>query len=374
MTNTSIKSPDTSNNTLLLSAAAVVPLATYTLLITLLGLLGNTLVVYSSIRYNAIQLDKVSVLFVQNLAVADLIYIFCNVLPSAITYLTRRYVLGRPYCFANAVLTFIPGSVNTLTILALTAYRLLIVISPYRAISRARARVIVGLTWLLALGPVVIALAYRSNSVFVRTYAACVSDVYERKEAAVVVTLCLGTIIVLPVLGTTVINAILCAISISLKKAARQRREAKELVQNGSDPPDTGREGGGVTGLLNQLRSGSLVPPTKQKKKNSPLLTVCLLSGCFVLSWTPYIVYVLWKTKDPDVSPLLELFAFHAIQLNSVCNPILYTMTNRRFGRYVKQLVSGLLPGRFHGNRSLKWVVSVTGNSATYNGSPASGL
>ena len=378
MKNTSTTSPELSNNTLLLSSAAIVPLATYTLLITVLGLLGNTLVVYSSVRYNAIQLDKVSVLFVQNLAVADLIYIFCNVLPSAITYLTRRYVLGSSYCFINAVLTFIPGSVNTLTILALTAYRLLIVLYPYRAISRARARVLVGLTWLLALFPVVVALAYKSNSVFVRTYAACVADVYENKEAGVVVTLCLGTMIVLPVLGTTVINAILCAISISLKKGARRRRKAQERVQNGADSSNqgqTGGGGGGGGGLLKQLRSGSLqMTPAKQKKKNSPLITVCLLSGCFVASWTPYIIYVLWKTKDPNVSPLLELFAFHAIQLNSVCNPILYTMTNKRFGRYVKQFALGLVPSSFHGNRSLKWVVSVTGNSATYNCSPAPGL
>ena len=352
-------------NTLLLSTLAIVPLATYTLLVTTLGLLGNTLVVYSSVRYNAIQLDKVSVLLVQNLAVADLLYILCNVLPSAITYLAGRYILGSGYCFVNAVIAFIPGSVNTLTILALTGYRLLIVVYPYRAITLLRARVMVGVTWVLSLAPVSVALAYESEAVFVRTYAACVSDVYENKDAFVVVTLCLGGIIMLPILGTTVINAILCAISISLKRRSRNKRKHQASIQLAVPLPKGTR-------LLqtHQLRSSSSVAVgLKPKKKNNPLTTVCLLSGCFLATWTPYVIYVIWKTKDPNVPPLLELVAFHAIQLNAVCNPILYTMTNQRFGRYVVELVRGFVPRC--GSETKPWVASITGNSVTYNCSPA---
>ena len=353
-----------SPNTLLLNTLAVVPLATYTLLVTTVGLLGNSLVIYSSIRYNAIQLDKVSVLFVQNLAVADLVYILCNVLPSAVTYIAGRYVLGSAYCFINAAITLIPGSVNTLTILALTAYRLLIVVSPYRAFTLLRARVIVGLTWLVACVPVAVVLAYESKSVFVRTYAACVSDVYERKEATAVVRLCLGSIIILPILGTTVINAILCTISISLKKKARARRKMNEGIQNELCPPNAGIN-------HQELKSGSITQ-LKPKKKNNPLITVCILSGCFVASWTPYVIYVLWKTRDPGVPPLLELFAFHAIQLNAVCNPILYTMTNRRFGRYVKQLLRRFVPRCLLAKScpNSHWAPSWTANSATFNVSP----
>ena len=137
-----------------------------------------------------------------------------------------------------------------------------------------------------------------------------------------------------------------------------------EGIQNELCPPNAGIN-------HQELKSGSITQ-LKPKKKNNPLITVCILSGCFVASWTPYVIYVLWKTRDPGVPPLLELFAFHAIQLNAVCNPILYTMTNRRFGRYVKQLLRRFVPRCLLAKScpNSHWAPSWTANSATFNVSP----
>jgi hypothetical protein len=352
---------DPAANTLLISTLAVIPLAAYTLFITTVGLLGNSLVVYSSVRYNAIQLDKVTVLFVQNLAIADLCYILCNVLPSAITYLLGRYVLGSTYCYINGVIALTPGSVNTLTILSLTSYRLLIVLSPYRAITIPCARVVVGLTWLFGVTPSLTVIAYRNTAVFVRTYAACVSDIYDNEDAFLAKVVLLVVIIILPILATTVINAILCAISVSLKRESRRRKKAQESLQNVASS----------CGVVHEHLLGSNVPTTpKPKKKNRPILTVCLLSGCFVASWVPYSIYVVWKMRNPNVPSIVEILAFHGIQLNTVCNPILYTMTNRRFGRYVKQLARSLVSKCLEKPSLSFAVVSTNSNSTSTKFSP----
>ena len=67
-----------------------IPLIIYDLLILSLGLLGNSTVVYSTLRYNAIKLDKISLIFVQNLAIADIFLALSGILPMWITYIAGR--------------------------------------------------------------------------------------------------------------------------------------------------------------------------------------------------------------------------------------------------------------------------------------------
>ena len=47
------------------SSSQTLPLLIYCLIATLLGLVGNVVVIYASVRYNAIKLDEVSLLLVQ---------------------------------------------------------------------------------------------------------------------------------------------------------------------------------------------------------------------------------------------------------------------------------------------------------------------
>ena len=47
------------------SLSQLIPLAIYCFLASVLGILGNTTVLYASLRYNAMELDEVSLVFVQ---------------------------------------------------------------------------------------------------------------------------------------------------------------------------------------------------------------------------------------------------------------------------------------------------------------------
>ena len=302
----SLQSED-SSAALLLGAPQVMTLAAYNTLVTVLGLSGNTLIIYSSLRYRAIKLDEVSLLFVQNLAAADLLYIFCNVLPSTITFIARKYVLGEVYCFVSAQISFVPGSVNTLTILALTAYRLRLVYSPlHHSISPRAAKIMIFFIWVLATTAMDISLGFKSHSVFVQTTAKCFSTIYQNVVASTLFKFAIGCVVFVPILGITILNTILCVI------AYRSRVSMKDSSN-------------------------------RNKPGTKALTTVCLLSGLFVISWAPYIIYVMWKSHSQDVPLEMELLAFQVIQLNSCGNPILYTFTNKRFGRYVVGVIRGLM-------------------------------
>ena len=71
LVSTTVKNDTTSGeNVLEMTTAQVVPLGVFCFFMALFGILGNGVVLYSSLRYNAIKLDKVSLVFVRNLALA----------------------------------------------------------------------------------------------------------------------------------------------------------------------------------------------------------------------------------------------------------------------------------------------------------------
>eukprot|EP00116_Pleurobrachia_bachei_P015230 sb/3475492/ len=83
--------------------ALSIPLGVYNFIASFFGIAGNGIVIYSSIRYNAIQLDAVSLELVRNLALADMMSVICNTLPNFITLSVRRWVLGPIYCYIHTV-------------------------------------------------------------------------------------------------------------------------------------------------------------------------------------------------------------------------------------------------------------------------------
>ena len=72
------------------------------------------------------------------------------------------------------------------------------------------------------------------------------------------------------------------------------------------------------------------------RDRSKGIATIIALSVLFIASWTPLIVFTFFRIRDKPVSSALDLLAFHCIFLNTAGNPVLYTVTNRRFCRYVR--------------------------------------
>ena len=363
--------------TLNLSTAQIVPLAIFTFLMTLFGIVGNTTVLYSSIRYNAIKVDKVSLVFIQQLAAADILYTIIAIFPCLVTYSAGKWILGRIWCFITAQISFIPGLANIMLVLAITLHRLMLVTSPFRNTSITTARASAGCIWGIAtLATVIIQSYYRTKGVFNPDIGICTSTLYDMEDTQILTVIFTPLFVLIPLFLITISNVILSVIAV--KQATYLRNlyaglsdsvRALDSMVNVKDialqarEPNLGREhvhkqsssGDEIMGNRSPRRkffmsssSSNTSHSTLRKDKSSHslrmrnhrgLIMICSISGTFVLSWLPYIIFNLLKLAIPKVPAQVEILAFTCIYINSFANPILYSLTNRRFGRYVKQVI-----------------------------------
>ncbi|XP_063694954.1 somatostatin receptor type 4-like [Bolinopsis microptera] len=287
-----------------LTTAQVIPLGIFCFFMTIFGLVGNGTVLYSSVRYNSIRLDKISLIFVKNLAAADILYTIFTIFPNFITFSARRWVLGKVWCFMSAQLSFIPGLVNISIVLCITLYRLVLVVSPFHITRCYTARIIAGGFWVIAIiFTLVSAIVFKATSDFNQDNGTCISSLYDDPSAKNVVTVFNMIFVILPMVLITLTNVTLCVIA------------------------------------FRHSRSQRIVVDKRKSRRNKGLVMICLLSGMFVASWLPYIIYNLIKVKTSAVSQELDILSFHCIFFSSFGNPILYSLTNKRFGEYVMRLV-----------------------------------
>ena len=286
-----------STETVNLTTVAMIPLAIFSFLITIFGLIGNTTVIYASIRYGVLKLDKVSLIFIQNLAVADIFYILTTVFPSFLTYSAGEWVLGKGWCFMQAQLRLVPAIANCLLVLAITLYRMVLFTVPSRSLSTKSGTICSVFIWAVAILVPSATLGRRSSQQkFDLEIGACISLLmYDEPMKVVVYT---AILIFLPLVLITLSNFSICIIVIN--------------------------------------RS------TRRGEARSGITLTFLLSGLFILSWSPCIVRNIYRLVNyPDLVPQkLELLAYNCIAINSFVNPILYSLTNRSFRKYVVEVVS----------------------------------
>ena len=103
------------------------------ILIVLLGVCGNVSILYLSKKYDALEMDKISVIFLENLAVADILMALMEFLPMLITLIADRWVLGKVLCSFIAYFKTLPTIAKIFLITAVTCHRLHILIKPLRA-------------------------------------------------------------------------------------------------------------------------------------------------------------------------------------------------------------------------------------------------
>ena len=70
----------------------------FTAVVVILGLLGNGFVLYASLIYRAIDIDRISILLIENLAIADFLVVVVEFLPMLVTLCAKGWVLGEVSC------------------------------------------------------------------------------------------------------------------------------------------------------------------------------------------------------------------------------------------------------------------------------------
>ncbi|XP_063682841.1 melatonin receptor type 1C-like [Bolinopsis microptera] len=99
------------------------------------SVIGDTLILIGSLRYNAIKLHKVMVTFIQHLAVVDLLLVVFTIVPVAVSLAANGWILGDILCNLSHFANVYFSSVGFLLISVLAVSKTLIVKFPLRAIS-----------------------------------------------------------------------------------------------------------------------------------------------------------------------------------------------------------------------------------------------
>ena len=283
----------TINETLInMSLSKTVPISVCFFLILMIGLSGNLTVIYGSLRHSALKLDQVLLIFIHNLAVADIINLVVYVFPVLVTFSARQWVLGDAWCYIEAHGTILPGLANTIFVLAITLHRLLLFSFPTRTVAPRTAAFIAGAVWTMSAVVHAGFLAHFGVKVeFLPHIGICVASnvIY---NASVPMIIAVFMTILLPLLFITIANAMICVIA--YRRSTRKRECMKGIM-----------------------------------------LTF-LLSGLFIVSWIPFITRSFVALVSPILVRKLDFYAYNCIVINTVANPILYSLTNQRFRKYVR--------------------------------------
>ena len=140
------------NGTLLdeMTTATKVTLITVTFLIVFLGILGNTFVLIASLKYRAINIDRISILLIEHLAAADLLIAVIEYLPLLVVVIADgNWVLGNWVCKIQAYAKFPPFVAETIIIMTMACYRAHVVLNPpFVPISVGWFYLFVGFAWI----------------------------------------------------------------------------------------------------------------------------------------------------------------------------------------------------------------------------------
>eukprot|EP00116_Pleurobrachia_bachei_P005487 sb/3465749/ len=286
------------------------------------GLLGNGLVLYSSLRYDSIKLDHISLIFLQNLALADFLNTALIILPTFITYTAGRWLFGSVFCDFQLWSGYITATVNILTVISIACHRLRVLLSPLRVQSAWTAKLVVICVWVVSpVIPVVSVLWHGMEVGFYPLVGWC--SLIVTPDNALLVGILIAIVVVIPLCLITTLNVII--LFLALRHTTRNQ-----------------------SGVASQQRSGGI-------SGSKALITTTSLCGLFALSWAPYIgVYVVGValpgriTIGGELNLTAAVFLWFAV----VGNPVLYTVTNRRFACYVRALVSNAAAGVITGTSS----------------------
>ena len=105
----------------------------YRVLLSVSSLIGDTLILVGSLRYNAIKLHEIIVIFVQHMAVADLLLTVFGIIPSAVFLAANDWILGDAMCYLNNLAEVISLLILFMMTAAIAVAKMLIIKYPLSA-------------------------------------------------------------------------------------------------------------------------------------------------------------------------------------------------------------------------------------------------
>eukprot|EP00116_Pleurobrachia_bachei_P005150 sb/3465412/ len=335
-------------------------LLSYHSIATIWGLLGNIIVLYGSMRYKAISVDKISTILVETLAILDLTIVVTFVIPVWCTLIGRRWILGPVLCYIQGFVGFSCSMVEMTVIQMISIYRFYSLCLPFsaRAIDSSTARKFVAGVIVFIGGYMLCIHLMGQYWFFSPGMLSCQpSGITDPRDIMMVYTIVATVLTVMIPVVTIIVSNIGILIIVGRSNFAKMKREIK-------------CQGPG----LNACSSSSSISNGKNKLRqissNFPgkkaIVTVCLVAWVFVVAVTPMMVRILLQTRGVELPEVFLIISIEMLFLNSLANPMIYTVTNKRFRRFLMNWLqrdtSSVSDGGSHGNHFNGNGTSAVGN------------
>eukprot|EP00116_Pleurobrachia_bachei_P003718 sb/3463980/ len=286
--------------------------------------LCNSVVLYGTLYRHALKADLITLHLLILLTLLDLLITLCNVLPLTLTTFSGMWMLGDTVCVFQALITryLYLTQLLVVTLIAVHRLRVVLVRRPVRSALRIvkqqliTARFLLLGALLIPLLPLIGAALTSKDITFEPSQLSCVLPLMDHSWHIV-------SFLYLIVCSAAVIFSNLWILIIVLKFKFSQ--------------------GGGFFSSI----VGATVPGYqtrgKHKRNISSATYVPILLICSVFIGTYLPVYFMAGEDHTNAhrsdSPWLGVLMVELLSINVICNPVVYTLSNGRFRRYVISLI-----------------------------------
>lgn len=263
----------------------------------ILGLLGNGIVLHATFLKSAFRLDKVTILLIQNLATSDFLYMLVVILPSFNAYLGNKWNMGETSCYMIGFAGTWLASANLHFILFVAAHKFLKCIRPWRMrrVRKNHINTISLIIWVVSSFKMVILSAMGAEISYNEDIYRCgVNYVAFGKKRPLI-------LIVLWILGKWVPFTLVMILNASLMVIAR--RKFKKTTARG-------------------------------------IMTIASISILLIVSWMPAQIYSIMgavRYSSTRTVKTFEIISYNFYLISVFGNPIIYGLQNQHFAKFVKE-------------------------------------
>jgi hypothetical protein len=276
--------------------------AGYHLLILISSLVGDTVILVGSIKYNALKLSDFIVTTIQHIAVADLALVVFYVLPGFVSLVADRWILGAVFCYVRDPISYYCLPAGLLLICAMTTGKWIQLKWPLRTWTwtKKQAQMVCSGIWAFSLiASAIVFLVARNDIYFDYGIYNCAYLHYDSLKNWQGVVL---------ILWLTIPSVVVIAMStLVLKEARKARREGESLKWRG-------------------------------------VSTVLLTAALFCVSTIPTVLLLLAKYIVGNGIPLSTEVKYRRSagflkQLNIMANIYIYTITVPSFRQFLRSRI-----------------------------------